>query len=125
MKPDDEEGAIVVEAMIAALIIAGMAAALFATLHSNALAARAADERRRALLVAQSALAAAGAGNPLSPGIEEGMDGDLVWRRAVAPFSVPDGASRAGTVERVTVSVRRAGSESPPLIILPSLRFGR
>lgn len=119
----EENGSVVIEAMVAALIIAAMAAALFEAIHANVAATRAATLRSRALLVAQSQMAAAGAAGPIEPGMREGVDGDLVWRVAARPYA-QDADSMAGAVELVSVSVRQEGPARPPLVMLRSLRLG-
>ncbi|WP_419827477.1 hypothetical protein [Sphingomonas sp.] len=117
-----EEGSIVIEAMVAALIVAALAGTLFETVAANARTGRRVAEAERALLVARSRLAAAGVETPLATGIVEGRDGDLAWRVAVEPYE-GDGASDVDPVSRVTVSVRDLRARVP-LATLTSLRIG-
>lgn len=120
--PGGEAGSIVIEALVAALIVAAAAGALFGSLSQGARADRAAAAREQALLVARSALATATA-DPPAPGTREGHDGPLVWRVVVSGYPV-DGADRIGPVELVTVTVHD-GSGGGPLARLSTLRFGR
>jgi hypothetical protein len=117
-----DEGSIVIEALVAALIVAAMAGTLFETIAGNARAERAAAGQGRALLVARSRLAAAGIDTPLAAGITEGRDGDLAWRVAVEPYE-GDGTSDVDPVSRVTVTVGAPGARAP-LVTLSSLAIG-
>lgn len=121
--PAHEHGSIVIEAMVAALILAAMAGLLFQTMTSNAAASRALAERRRALLVAQSELAIASAQGILIPSVREGQQDGLLWRVSAAPYPL-DGGSDVGAIGQVIVTVREPGGGGP-LVSLRSLRVGR
>jgi general secretion pathway protein I len=80
------------EVLVAFVILATVATALF-RLFSGALAnASAADEYSRAVLVAESALTAAAATQPLKEATETGSadDGRVEWTTRVTPYSPPD-----------------------------------
>jgi general secretion pathway protein I len=103
------------EVLVAFVILAAVATALF-RLFSGALAnASAADDYSRAVLVAESALTAAAAAQPLREATETGSadDGRVEWTTRVTPYSPPDvppeleGTSEAMAIRlyRVTVDV--------------------
>lgn len=117
-----EGGWILVDAMIAAAVVA---VTLGATLQAVASSARRQGDvalHRRALLLAQSELADVGADIPLEIGESSGVAGGLLWRVDVAPYQDQGGATPAGTLMSVAVSVRpRVGG--PVLVELDSLRL--
>ena len=118
-----DAGAIFVEAMIAAAIVALALAGTLKVIADSARRGQAVELRREALLVARSRLDAVGADIPLRAGDSAGAAGDLVWsvRVTAAPESVADSA--AGGLWRVAVSVRpRQGG--PALASLATLRLG-
>lgn len=109
----------VLEVLVAFIIVALVATALF-RLFGGALGnASAADEWTRALLVAQSRLAIAAATQPLRETTDAGTeaDGRIVWRASVAPYVPPDAnpdLERASDLTptrlyRVTVDVKFPG----------------
>ena len=116
-------GAIFVESLVAAAIVAMILATTFRVIADGAARERESEQRRMALLVAQSELAAVGVEIPLEPGENEGVSGDMVWTVDVAPYSDESGASSAGDLSKVVVSVRpRAGGRN--LVALETLRLG-
>ncbi len=81
------------------------------------------EQRRLALLVAQSEMADVGSEIPIQAGQTSGASGDLAWTVDIAGFSDETGASRAGALWKVSVSVRpRIGGR--PLVTLDTLRLG-
>jgi membrane protein implicated in regulation of membrane protease activity len=116
-----DAGSIVIEAMVAALIVAAVAGTLFETMAAHARADRLVAARRNALLVAQSQLAAAGVVSPLGEGTREGRAGDLIWRVSSEPYEDGD-ESDVDPVRRVTVTVRAANTRAP-LATLSTLRI--
>lgn len=111
-----------IEAMVAALILAFAAAALFETIGVGAHTDRASALRLRAMLVAESVLAGAGHAAPLAESVQEGRSTGLVWRLDTRSAAL-DGESDIDPVTFVTVSVRAEG-DSRPLVTLHSLRVG-
>jgi type II secretory pathway pseudopilin PulG len=112
-----ETGSVLVEALVAVLIVAAMAGLWFDTLAQGVRQQRTLADRRTAMLVAQSQLAAASVRNPSgqeSSGVNAGME----WRTSIEPFP----AAGEG-IERVTVTVGRAGGTA--LASLQSLQFGQ
>lgn len=120
-RPD--AGSVFVESIIAAAIVAMALGATFQVIAQSARRGHAIEDRREALLVAQSELAAVGSEIPLTPGQSAGLAGDLEWRVDVSPYADAIGASAAGSLWRVEVSVSpRDGGES--LARLTTLRLG-
>ena len=112
MSPErGEQGHVFVEALIAAAIVSMMVGAMFHSVQGIASRARAVDERRQALLIAQSELAAAGVS---LNGSASGAEGAFGWRVETAPYQQG--------LERVTVRVGKAGRT---LISLSTLRLSR
>ena len=90
--PRHARGFSLLEVIVAFVILATVATALF-RLFSGALAnASAADDYSRAVLVAESALTAAAATQPLKEATETGTadDGRIEWTTRVTPYSPPD-----------------------------------
>ena len=119
-----DRGSIFVESMIAAAIVAIALAAAYRVIGQGAIEQRAVDDRRAALLVAQSELDAVGAEIPLAAGSQTGLADGLAWRVDIEPYGEGGEANIAGGLWRVVVSVRpQAGGEA--LATLKSLRLGR
>jgi|HubBroStandDraft_1064217.scaffolds.fasta_scaffold455284_2 hypothetical protein len=118
-----DSGTVFIEALVSTAVVAAVLAALFAALQSAALHHRQIAERRDALLVAQSELAAVGTAIPVTPGALEGVDGDMRWRvRIDPPIESPLAFSRAGAPSEVTVSVGLASGDTD-LVVLRTLRL--
>lgn len=81
-----ETGYALVEAMIGSAIVAGSLAAMYAAIYESSARNRMAEERRTAMMIAQSELAAVGSTIPAAPGITEGTEGDFYWRVEIEPF---------------------------------------
>jgi prepilin-type N-terminal cleavage/methylation domain-containing protein len=102
---NEEAGFSLIEALIALAIIAAMAGALVETLVTDAHARLAVQQRRAALLVAQSALDRARGGEPVDSGRFQAGGPPLAWHIDRAPYednAVPFAATR---LERLTVTV--------------------
>jgi len=80
------------EVLVAFVIIALVATALFRLFGGALNNAAAADDWSRALLVAESRLALAAAAIPLRETVEQGVekDGGLRWQTKVEPYVAPD-----------------------------------
>ncbi|HEY7852756.1 MAG TPA: hypothetical protein VIB82_07250 [Caulobacteraceae bacterium] len=118
----DDAGAIFVESIIAAAIVAMALGSTFRVIVDSAARERAVEARRTALQVAQSELANVGAEIPLAGGETVGVMGQMVWRVDVTPYSQGDDVSDAGDLWQVAVSVRpRSGGAN--LVELKSLRL--
>jgi type II secretion system protein I len=119
-----DRGAVFVEALVAAAIVAMILAATLRVISDGAAGQRMMEDRRMALLVAQSELATVGADIPVEPGDSAGFAGNLVWRVDISPYEAAGGSNSAGALMKVRVSVRpRAGGAD--LVVLDSLRLGR
>jgi hypothetical protein len=81
-----EAGSALVEAMVGAAIVAGTLAAMYAAIYESSARNRMAEERRTAMMIAQSELAAVGSVIPAATGITEGTQGDYYWRVDIEPF---------------------------------------
>lgn len=121
-----ESGSALVEAMIGAAIVAGTLAGMYEAIRESAAHNRMIEERRTALLIAQSELAAVGAAIPPAVGITEGTEGTYYWRVDIEPygtsqpqpgFGVPP--NPAGVLCSVHVTV--ADSRRQPLANLTTL----
>ncbi|MFZ0267903.1 hypothetical protein [Caulobacter sp.] len=116
-----EEGSILVEALVAAALVALILTAAFRVMADSAMRQRGIEDRRTALMVARSQLTAVGAALPATPGRIGGVDGDYVWSLKVEDCP-EDGESAAGALRCATVSVRRTDGERP-LVTLASRRL--
>ena len=104
-----------VEAMVAAGIMAMTLAVAYRATGDGALRTGAAERSRLAVLEAQSRLAEIGSDIALAPGESSGIDAGLAWRVEVSP------AGGSGRLRAVAVEVGPAAGR--PLVTLHSLRF--
>jgi len=81
-----ERGSVLVEAMVGAAIVAITLASMYNAITESAAHNRMAEERRYALMVAQSQLAMVGPIIPAVPGVTEGTEGDFFWRVTIEPY---------------------------------------
>jgi hypothetical protein len=81
-----ERGSVLVEAMVGAAIVAITLASMYNAILESASHNRMAEERRYALMVAQSQLAMIGPIIPAVPGVTEGTEGDFNWRVTIEPY---------------------------------------
>lgn len=113
-----EQGFSLVEAMVSLAIVAAITGAFYQLLASNAAARRATDERRMALLVAQSALDLAAVVGARAPAARSGQSAGYTWQtRGAASPGVDPAVLR---VEHIEVVVRRENS-GPPLLSLQTM----
>jgi general secretion pathway protein I len=124
-----------IEVLVAFVILALVATALFNLFSSSLNNASAAEEWSRALQVAESRLASAAAVRPLREATENGaeFDGRVKWQTAVTPFVAADidpdlekaSESLATRLFRVTCEVRYVGSDGRERTLsLATLRVG-
>ncbi len=102
---NDEAGFSLIEALIALAIIAAMTGALVETIVTDAHARLAVQQRRAALLIAQSALDRARGGEAVDFGRFQASGPPLTWHIDREPYqdhAVPFAATR---LERLTVTV--------------------
>lgn len=114
-------GFTLVETLIALAIIAGAMAATLRVVVGQAHATRSVDERRIAMLVAQSQLAALAAAADTGQFETRGRTSGVDWRVEIAPY--PTRFARP-KIESITVSAG-SGANGRPLAVLHSLRLAR
>ena len=116
-----QRGFSLIEVLVAFVILALVATALFRLFSSSLTNVSAAEEWSRALQVAESRLAGAAAASPLRETTERGadFDGRVKWETAVTPYVAPDidpdlekaSETLATRLYRVTCEVRYVGSD--------------
>jgi len=121
MRSGRSGGFSLLEVLVAFVILALVATALFNLFSSSLNNASAAEEWSRAVQVAESRLASAAAARPLREATERGteFDGRVKWETAVAPYTAQDidpdlekaSDSLATRIYRVTCEVRYVGSD--------------
>jgi general secretion pathway protein I len=109
------------EVLVAFVILALVATALFGLFGGALRTASTSEEWSRAMLVAQSRLALATSAIPLREGTDAGSDDDgrIAWQTAVAPYVIPDpnpdlervSETMPTRLYRVSVDVRYAGGD--------------
>jgi len=123
------------EVLVAFMILALVATALFELFGGALRNAGAASDWSRALLLAQSHLAEAASAEPLREGSAAGTDDDgrIAWQTAVAPYAAPDpdpdlervSETMTTRVFRVSVEVRYAGGDGRERsVTLSTLKLG-
>lgn len=123
------------EVLVAFVILALVATAIFGLFGGALRTASAAEDWSRAMLVAQSRLALAASAQPLRESSEAGTeaDGRIAWQTAVAPYVIPDAnpelervsETMATRLYRVTVDVRYAGDNGRERTLsLATLKLG-
>jgi type II secretory pathway pseudopilin PulG len=118
-----DSGAVFVESIIAAAIVAMALGATLQVVADSAGRDRSAEAHRTALLVAQSELDEVGVNIPLETGRTFGEADEMAWRVDVSPYAAEGEPNSAGALWKVAVSVRsRHGG--PDLVSLETLRLG-
>ncbi|RNJ63699.1 MAG: hypothetical protein EDM03_04745 [Porphyrobacter sp. IPPAS B-1204] len=107
------------EALVASAIVAAMLGVTLNVVQNNARAARVNEERRAALLVAQSQLAVAEVAVQGRFVTREGRSGAVPWQIRVEPFRT-NLASPA--IDQITVTAG-TGPQGQPLVELTTLRM--
>ena len=118
-----DEGSVFVEALVACAVVAAVLAGMFEVIEASARRRLALEERREALMIARSELAALGDEIPVAPGVVDGVEDDYRWRvRVEAPLAQSLAISHAGSLYPVSVSVApaRGGAD---LVVLKTLRL--
>lgn len=118
--PARDEGSALIEVLVGLAIVALSLGGLFEVVGSGAVRAHQAENKRAALVVAQSELAAAGIAYPLDGGPVNGVEGPYSWWISAARDGRDN--SDAGQLWRVTVQVGLQ-SGGPVLVQLRSLRL--
>jgi general secretion pathway protein I len=136
MNTNRQRGFSLIEVLVAFVILALVATALFGLFSSSLNNAAAAEEWSRAALVAESRLDAAAAAQPLKESAERGsdFDGRLTWETRVAPYAAPEVDPDLERVSdalptrlyRVTVDVRyKAGDGKERTVSLATVKIGQ
>ncbi|HSV19636.1 MAG TPA: prepilin-type N-terminal cleavage/methylation domain-containing protein [Casimicrobiaceae bacterium] len=123
------------EVLVAFVILALVATALFELFGGALRTASTSEEWSRALLVAQSRLALAANATPLREASDAGSDDDgrIAWQTVVAPYVVPDAnpdlerlsETMPTRLYRVSVDVRYAGGDGKErTFALSTLKLG-
>ena len=113
-----ERGFTLPEALVASAIVAAMLGVTLGVVQTNARAARINEERRAALLVAQSQLAVAQVAVPGRLAAREGRSGAIGWALRIEPYR---GALTSPALDRITVTAG-TGPTGKPLVELTTLR---
>ncbi len=106
-----------VEALLAAAIVAGVAGAFYQLIASDARVAAGMADRRMALLVAQSALDLASVD---SAGIARGESAGYRWQARRDPYRAGGWVTGGLRIDRIEVRVSRPGAAAP-LVTLSTL----
>lgn len=117
-KGRSERGFTLPEALVASAIVAAMLGVTLGVVQNNARAARINEERRAALLVAQSQLAIAAVAVPGRLAAREGKSGTIGWALRIEPYR---GAFASPALDRITVTAGE-GPTGQPLVELTTLR---
>ncbi len=104
---DDERGFVLTEALAALALAAIIGAGLIAALQSTSQRSDEARVRALALNLADAQLATALADPSL--GADEGITGDLTWRRIIAPYPAMASAERVA-IEVDWSTLRKSGT---------------
>jgi hypothetical protein len=118
-----DSGQALVEAMIGSAIVAVTLATMFGAISDTAARNRMAEQRRTAMMIAQSELASVGPLIPAAPGVTEGTEGDFYWRVDIEPYDAGIPPSMVGQLCKVVVVV--ADARRAPLATLTSLALAR
>lgn len=117
-----EQGFALAETLVATAIIAAMLGVTFQSIEAGARQARQVEDRRQAMLVAQSQMTAVGSTQSTSLGETSGITSGIRWRLLVQPYRAnePSGAR----LEQVSVTAGLA-RDSRDLVILKTIRVAR
>ena len=127
-----DSGSALIEAMVGAAIVMGTLATMYEAIRESAAHNHMIEERRTALMIAQSELAAVGSVIPSLPGTTEGTLGDYYWRVDIQPYNANQPQQQAGfgtapnpagVLCLVTVTV--ADTKRRPLANLATLTLAR
>ena len=121
-KPAVENGFSLIETLIATAIIAGMLGAVFQVIETGARQMRAVEQRRVAILVAQSQLAAVDAAQSSSFGETRGVTDGVRWRIEVARR--PQTIASAAQLDDITVTTG-LDSDGRDQFVLKTIRVAR
>ncbi|HSJ78205.1 MAG TPA: type II secretion system protein [Erythrobacter sp.] len=113
-----ERGFTLPEALVASAIVAAMLGVTLGVVQTNARAARINEERRAALLVAQSQMAVAEVAVAGRFAQREGRSGTIGWTLRIEPFR---SSLASPALDQITVTAGE-GPSGQPLVSLTTLR---
>lgn len=116
-----ERGFTLPEALVASAIVAAMLGVTLNVVQNNARASRINEERRAALLVAQSQIAVAEVAVPGRFALRQGRSGTIGWDMRIEPYR---GALASPALDQITVSAGE-GPSGQPLVELTTLRIAQ
>lgn len=117
-----QNGFALVETLVATAIIAVMLGVTFQSIELGARQTRMVEDRRQAMLIAQSQLSAVGAARSDVFGDSKGLTSGIGWRLTVKPYRTDQPS--VARLEEVTVTAGLA-DDPRPLIILKTVRVAR
>jgi type II secretory pathway pseudopilin PulG len=120
--PRDQRGFAFAETLIAVAIIAAMLGVAFQVMTATNRASVSAQDRRLAVLLAQSLLDQVGTSIAVQPGDLGGRTDGFDWAVAIVPWRERDAASTGAPLFQVTVTVAPS-QRSAGRVTLASLRF--
>jgi hypothetical protein len=82
-----ESGSVLIEAMVAAAMVAIMLGAMYRSIGDSAMRDHALAEKRMALLIAQSEMDSVGSILPVVPGSAGGTQDGFAWRVDIQPWT--------------------------------------
>ncbi len=130
MSKRSERGSVLVEAMVGSAIIAITLTGMYEAIVTASAHNRMAEDRRNAMMIAQSELAAVGPIIPTALGTTEGNQGDFYWRVDITPYGESASAPQLGQLPNQTgalalVTVTVADRKRKPLSVLQTLTLSR
>lgn len=120
-RAQQERGFTLPEALVASAIVAAMLGVTLNVVQNNARASRINEERRAALLVAQSQIAVAEVAVPGRFAVRQGRSGTIGWDMRIEPYR---GALASPALDQITVSAGE-GPSGQPLVELTTLRIAQ
>ena len=118
-----DAGTAFIDTLVAAAVVSLALGTMYEAIADSVHRDRVIEDRRTALMIARSELAAVGSELPIAAGTTRGVQGAFAWRVQMSPQT--DDAtttSSAGILWSVTVSVGRTAG--PALVTLRTLRLG-
>jgi hypothetical protein len=116
----DDRGSAFVEALVASAVTAMAVLVMLQSVAQSASQQSGLENRRLALLIAQSRLSSIGPLIPLSPGDYSGSEGKFLWRVHIGSYQAPQNGGSSGLMP-VEASVALSGGRD--LVTLRSLEF--
>jgi type II secretory pathway pseudopilin PulG len=117
-----EKGFALAETLVATAIIAAMLGVTFQSIESGARQTRMIEDRRQAMLIAQSQLTAVGSAQSTSLGETSGITSGIRWRLSVQPYRANQQSGAKLELVSLTAGLER---EKRDLVILKTIRVSR